>query len=63
MDKEVLSVTLVRFTGSRRLTGYYCGNAIISLVTTEAKLTLLAHSEQQLANMINIASVDGWRVR
>lgn len=60
---QVVRVTLYRFAGERQVTGYFGGYPVIATVTVEKSLTLLAHSEIQLANMINVASIDGWRVK
>lgn len=56
-----VSVTLVRYVGENKLTGHYLGYPVVTVVTVEKTLTLVADNETQLANMVNIASIDGWR--
>lgn len=60
---DVLSVTLYRYAGEFQVTGYYQGYPVRVQVTAEKSLTLQAESKEQLANMVNIASIDGWRVK
>jgi hypothetical protein len=60
---DVLSVTLYRFAGELQVTGYYLGYPVRVQVTAEKSLTLQAVDKIQLANMVNIASIDGWRVK
>ena len=58
---DTYMVTLHRYVGQTRVTGYYLGYPYTSVVVVENSLTLEANTEQQLASMVEVAAVDGWR--
>lgn len=60
---RMADVTLYRYAGEFKVTGYYLGYPVRVQVTVEKSMTLHAENKKQLANMVNVAAVDGWRVK
>ena len=61
VDRPVVKATLHRLAGKRMVTGYVLGYPVVEVVNLETTMTLTASSKEELAFMVEMASVDGWR--
>jgi len=61
VDRPVVTATVYRQAGKYRKTAFVLGYPVIELVNVEVSMVLTAGTRQELAFMVKMAAVDGWK--